>query len=229
VEEYRNVATSILSNFMQKDDTTMDGEDGITNANDEAFNNIDFDAPKLSKVSDLETLAAMLDAELYEKEWFVTGLVNPSYFADEFKFEDPDVKVNGIEDYAKGVRKIFDQDTAKAEIISSKVTDTNQITITWRLSGNVNIGPAGLTIKPYICYTDFTVDDETGLIVFQEDRFDIPGWDILLSALFPFLIGKVTSPPAPPVEPRPTPIMPSMSSSTSESSSPLDKLMQLFK
>lgn len=40
------------------------------------------------------------------------------------------------------------------------------------------------------------------MIVFQEDRFDIPGWDILLSALFPFLIGKVTKGPAPEVEPR---------------------------
>lgn len=38
--------------------------------------------------------------------------------------------------------------------------------------------------------------------MFQEDRFDIPGWDILLSALFPFLIGKVTKDPAPEVKPR---------------------------
>ena len=51
-------------------------------------------------------------------------------------------------------------------------------------------------------YTDFTIDESTGLITFQEDRFDIPGWDILLSALFPFLIGKVTKLPAPKVEPR---------------------------
>lgn len=38
--------------------------------------------------------------------------------------------------------------------------------------------------------------------MFQEDRFDIPGWDILLSALFPFLIGKITKEPAPEVAPR---------------------------
>ncbi len=29
------------------------------------------------------------------------------------------------------------------------------------------------------------------MIVFQEDRFDIPGWDILISAFFPFLVGRV--------------------------------------
>merc|ERR1712161_107565 len=49
---------------------------------------------------------------------------------------------------------------------------------------------SGLTIKPYIVYTDFTIDNE------------IEQWDILLSALFPFLIGKITSDPAPPVEKR---------------------------
>ena len=163
---------------------------------------IDFNAPKSSKLS-LQDLASVLDYELYNKEWFVTGRVNPIYFDDKFTFQDPDVKLTGIEEYARGVLKLFDQSTSRAEIISTVVNTTvpNTITVTWRLSGGVSIGP-GLTIKPYICYTDFTVDEESGLIVFQEDRFSIPGWDILLSALFPFLIGKVTSEPAPEVEPR---------------------------
>lgn len=53
------------------------------------------------------------------------------------------------------------------------------VTCTWRLSGGVNIA-FGLQIKPYIVYTDFTIDPQTSLIVAQEDRFDLPGWDILL-------------------------------------------------
>jgi hypothetical protein len=80
--------------------------------------------------------------------------------------------------------------------------------VTWRLSGAVNLGP-GLKIKPYVVYTDLRVDPEDGLIVFQEDRISIPGKDILISALFPFLVsdkgGKggllsLAPPPAPPVE-----------------------------
>lgn len=116
-------------------------------------------------------------------------------------------------DYARGVYKLFDQETSRAEIISTDVNTTvpNTITVTWRLSGRVKVGP-GLTIKPYICYTDFTVDTNgSGLIVFQEDRFDIPGWDIILSSLFPFLIGRVTAPPAPPVEPRTASVAPKKS------------------
>ena len=159
-----------------------------------------------------------------------------SYFSDDFAFQDPDVKVNGIEgmlsirhtiwskyssicanspfaattslfvfaDYARGVNKIFDQSTARAEIISTVVnTEASKptITVTWWLSGGVNIA-WGLNIKPYIVYTDFVVDPTTSLIVFQEDKFDLPSWDIFLSFLFPFLIGKVTAEPAPPVPKR---------------------------
>ena len=193
VEEYRNIATRVLSNFMRKEEM-QESSDPLAD--------IDFSSPKMSMLP-LETLAQLLDAELYELEWFVTGRVNPCYFAESFKFQDPDVKLSGIEAYARGVQKIFNQETARAEIISTTVsTDApNMITCTWRLSGNVNIGP-GLTIKPYIVYTDFTVDPHTGLIVFQQDRFDSPQWDILLSSLFPWTIGKITAPPAPPVEPR---------------------------
>jgi hypothetical protein len=192
VDEYRNGVTEFLSNFMQR--TPQDGESS------DPLADIDFLAPKVGKMS-LEKLAATLDAELCEREWFVTGNVNPIYFSDNFQFQDPDVKLTGIEEYARGVLKLFDQDTSRAQIISTVVNTTtpNTITVTWRLSGGVNIGP-GLTIKPYICYTDFTVDEDSGLVVFQEDRFSIPGWDILLSALFPFLIGKITAPPAPEVE-----------------------------
>jgi hypothetical protein len=197
-EEYRNAATKFLSSFMSKESDDKSPLDDI-----------DFDAPKLTNLP-LSILAQALDAELYASEWFVTGRVNPVYFADSFSFQDPDVKLSGIEEYARGVNKLFDQQTARAEIISTAVTKDNTITCTWRLSGKVDIGP-GLSIKPYIVYTDFTVDPQSGLIVFQEDRFDLPQWDILLSALFPFVIGRITSLPAPNPEPRvPPPSMPNL-------------------
>lgn len=198
-KEYRNVATQVLSNFLPKEkeeNIAANGQDSI-----DPIAAINFSAPKISK-KNLEELAAILDYELYDKEWFVTGNVNPIYFSDDFQFQDPDVKISGIEEYAKGVYKLFDQ-SSRAEIISTVVNTTvpDTITVTWRLSGKVNIGP-GLTIKPYIVFTDFVVDPSSGLIISQEDRFDLPGWDILLSSFFPFLIGKVTAPPAPEVEAR---------------------------
>ena len=205
VEEYRNVATQFLSNFMMNKETTKAPED----ISDEAF----WNQPKLKNVP-MELLAQALDAELYQSQWFVTGRVNPIYFSDSFRFQDPDVKVQGIRDYARGVQKIFDPATARADILSTQVNPErgpHSITCTWRLSGKVNIG-GGINIKPYIVYTDFTVDPADGCIVFQEDRFDLPSWDILLSALLPFTIGIVTAPPAPMPPPRdPPPALPNLS------------------
>ena len=219
VEEYKNAATKIFSKFMQRNDNMDDNiKSGDEEKNKNILASIDFNAPKIKKIP-IQTLAQALDYELYTKEWFVTGNVNPIYFSEKFEFQDPDVKLSGIENYAKGVNTLFDQETSRAEVISVVVNDVsdkedyNVITVTWRLSGRVNIGPGdGLPIKPYICYTDFRVEKETGLIYFQEDKFDIPQWDILLSALFPFLIGKVTSPPAKDVERSDIPIMPKISS-----------------
>ena len=121
---------------------------------------------------------------------------------------------------------MFDAETARAEIISTEASpDKNIITVTWRLSGKVNIGPNKLNIKPYICYTDFEVnDDDDGLIVSQTDRFDIPQWDILVSALFPFTIGKLTAPPAPPVPPR----SPTLPTTTTNNKSPWDTLLSFL-
>ena len=111
------------------------------------------------------------------------------------------------------------------EIIYTAINDTtpNTITVAWRLSGSVNIGlfvnlylstssianfnfdflsiaGPGLNIKPYVVFTDLTISPKDGLIVKQKDRFSIPGYDIVLSALFPFLIGNVLKPSALPIQ-----------------------------
>ena len=77
-------------------------------------------------------------------------------------------------------------------------TAVHTITVTWRLSGRVKVGP-GFDIKPYLVFTDFRVDPRTGLVAFQEDRFSLPGWDLLLSALLPPLRPWL-APPAPPAD-----------------------------
>jgi hypothetical protein len=187
-EEYVNPITQALGKFIAKENRKS------------VVDTIDWNIPK-RKFSTLDELANLLDEALKKQEWFVTGNVDPSFFSDDFAFQDPDVKIKGIKEYAKGVNKIFSQ-TSRAEVITVRVNNTipDTLTVTWRLSGAVNLG-AGLKIKPYVVYTDLRVSPDDGLIVFQEDRFSIPGYDILLSALFPFLVSAGwLSPPAPSVE-----------------------------
>jgi hypothetical protein len=94
------------------------------------------------------------------------------------------------------VNKIFSQKNSRAEIIAVRKSETaeNTLTVSWRLSGTINIG-LGLQIKPFIVFTNFVVGSD-GLIISQEDIFSIPGLDIVLSAFFPFLIDKFFLPPA---------------------------------
>lgn len=177
------------------------GGGGRSGRDDSAFLGIDWDAAK----DPSESAAVLIDKLgplLTAREWFVTGLSEPSLFSDDFLFKDPDVTVVGIKKYSEGVRKLFDQETARAEVVSIRCSDTrsNAIIVTWRLSGCVSLGGVKIDIKPYIVYTELRLDAAgSGLVDFQQDFFSVPGWDILLSALAPRLRPFLT-PPAPPIE-----------------------------
>lgn len=195
-QEYRNPGTRLLGLFIKT-------EEKIVSPKQVDLNSIQWNKPKRRK-SSLLSLSSALEKALKSTEWFVTGLVDPSFFSGDFRFQDPDVKLKGIENYARGVNKIFSQQDSRAEIVSvvPSLTTSNSLTVTWRLSGSINVGP-GLKIKPFLVYTDFLVDPSSGLISFQEDRFSIPGYDIVLSSLFPFLVGlnlPWISPPCPDID-----------------------------
>jgi len=91
-EKYQNKVAELLSNFMSNQDDVkrMSGK-----AEDDPLGDINFEAPK--KKLPLSKLAQVLDDELLDKEWFVTGRVNPIYFSKDFQFKDPDVSIDGIE------------------------------------------------------------------------------------------------------------------------------------
>ena len=190
-EEYTNIAAKLFSAFIRPLDKKSVGNKGVN------LDCIDWDCNKRKKTN-LKRLNRDLFESIKLREWFVTGNVEPQFFSDDFAFEDPDVKTNGIENYARAVSKIFAPGT-RAEVIRSVIDEeASIITIIWRLEGRVRIGP-GLPIKPFIVSSDLTVNSD-GLVSFQRDRFSLPGWDIFLSALFPALNGVITSKPEPPIQ-----------------------------
>jgi len=204
-EYYSNPIAALLGNFLPST-----SKSNLSNSDDiKIVDKIDWKMAKRSKYKSSNKFIADLTASLKDREWFVTGNVDPSYFDSDFRFQDPDVSVTGIEQYARGVNKLFNQKLSRAEIISITLLndDTNKsikkidyssfsVLVSWRLSGRVNIGGGdGLYIKPFIVNTELIVSEQSGLIVFQEDKFSIPGWDIFLSAFFPSL--PFLQPPAP--------------------------------
>ena len=74
-EDYVNPVTEFLGRFIPKQAPLELG--------------VDWDKTKTPLP--LGELAQALDRGLRANEWFVTGKVLPELFADDFKFEDPDV------------------------------------------------------------------------------------------------------------------------------------------
>lgn len=174
-EEYENPATALIGRILNRKKPL----------------DVDFSVQKTPMAP--AQLASKLEAGLKEREWFVTGRILPELFSDDFQFVDPDVSLKGVREYAEGVRTLFSEDS-RAEVVSCELSEEDVLTVTWRLSGKVNV-LGGLKIKPYLVYTDLAIQD--GLVVSQEDRFSIPSWDILLSAFAPWL--PFLAPPAPPI------------------------------
>ena len=152
----------------------------------DALGHIDFQAPKLTGLT-LQQMRDLVEEGLSKTSWFVTGEVDPRLFAEDFTFKDDSVATSGIKSYAMGVRKLFDQATAKAELIAVEVvagqttSEAPKVVVAWRLEGGVNL-PFKPKIKPYVVTTTFTLNSE-GLIDSQLDEFSVPGWDLLLSTI----------------------------------------------
>jgi hypothetical protein len=158
----------------------------------------------------LSRLAQRLDDECAATEFLVTGHVNPSLYHPDFYYQDADVALESLEDYARSVHALFDQAVSRAEIVTTTVRtqDTPQtITCLWRCSGKANL-LWGVDIKAFHITTHWEICPTTGLICRQEDEYGLPQWDLLLSAVFPFLNGVVTAAPAPPVERAPPTMSP---------------------
>eukprot|EP00588_Corethron_pennatum_P019937 CAMPEP_0194315644 /NCGR_PEP_ID=MMETSP0171-20130528/12433_1 /TAXON_ID=218684 /ORGANISM="Corethron pennatum, Strain L29A3" /LENGTH=186 /DNA_ID=CAMNT_0039071535 /DNA_START=648 /DNA_END=1208 /DNA_ORIENTATION=- len=157
---------------------------------------------------DTTIMAKILDAEIFETEWLVTGRVNPAYFSDKFEFREHGMELEGIENYARFVHNLYDQATVRAEVVSTLPCPdhADQITCTWRLSGTLDNGDP---IKAQICRTIFTIDTYgIGLITYQETVSEVSEWDMLLSSFMPFLNGTITAGDAPPVPTRKPPVNP---------------------
>jgi len=158
------------------------------------LSHVDWGAPKAAGLP-LQQLAERFTAEFLQREWFVTGDVPVELFSDAFAFKDDSVATSGIKSYALGVRKLFDQATARAELIEVVADEAARaIVATWRLEGAVNL-PLKPRIPPYVVTTTLGVGED-GLIVSQVDAFSQPGWKLLAGALLGAWAGPAPAPAA---------------------------------
>ena len=58
-----------------------------------------------------------------EGQYYITGQIDASIFADDCAFIDPTTNVKGPSFYSNAVRTLFDQATSRADLLSIEVTD----------------------------------------------------------------------------------------------------------
>ena len=180
--ETKSLLVKALKSSLPKEKMESSRETKIINPLD----TISWDRPKRRGLNP-EQMADAINDGLREREWFVTGKGLPELYSDNFSFSDPQVSLTGYEQYCRQVRLLFDQTTARCEIVCCSVTAPDTITVLWRNSGRVNIGPVGIILKPYIVATKLRMDPNDGnLIVSQVDEFASDGFGLLLYQV-PFL------------------------------------------
>eukprot|EP00929_Paragymnodinium_shiwhaense_P075826 TRINITY_DN38823_c0_g1_i5.p1 TRINITY_DN38823_c0_g1~~TRINITY_DN38823_c0_g1_i5.p1 ORF type:complete len:238 (-),score=22.61 TRINITY_DN38823_c0_g1_i5:240-899(-) len=92
----------------------------------------------------LEETRAALEAALRKDIWFISGNVRKEFFAENFRFQDPDVKVNGIDEYGKAVHSLFDQEKTTGEILevtAEGAPGAQAIRVRWWLAATVGLPP----------------------------------------------------------------------------------------
>lgn len=129
----------------------------------------------------IEQMADAINDGLVENSWFVTGRGRPELFSDHFTFSDPQVSLVGYEQYCRSVRKLFDQNTARCELVCCSATGPDTIAVLSRNSGKVNLGGVQIDLKPYVVTTTLKTDPNDGnLVVSQVDEFDSDPVGLLL-------------------------------------------------
>ena len=69
----------------------------------------------------IEQLKDIIAHDFQTGQYYITGNLTQSVFADDCVFQDPTTRVHGPEYYSTAVAKLFDQETSRADLISIEV------------------------------------------------------------------------------------------------------------
>ena len=92
--------------------------------------------------------------------------------------------------------QLFSPETSSVDLLSSKITAPEEITIKWRLAGVIKQLGVTFTFKPYTGQTVYELDAVTGLITRQTETWDTSILDVFASIFIP----SFGAPPAPPAD-----------------------------
>lgn len=144
-----------------------------------------------------EQRLAIVREDFEKRQYYVTGRLSKTIYADHCVFDgpDPDVPVQGLTKYVDAASGLFYRPLSRVDLIRiGLMPDGESVRARWRLEGALNL-PWRPKIKPYVGQTTYTFD-ENGLVTSHVETWSVSALDAFASTLLPFL--PFGAPPAPP-------------------------------
>lgn len=122
----------------------------------------------------IDEVARIIERDLSEGQYFVTGNLTREVFDDRCRFVDPTNDVVGLSRYLTALGLLFDPATSEVTVRSVEVTSPTTIESVGTLEGYLRF-PWHPKVDKYTYSMTHRVDPETGLIVEQSQTWDISG------------------------------------------------------
>ena len=135
----------------------------------------------------VEQVSEILEKDLGERKYFITGNLTTGIFDDECRFRDPTNDIVGLSRYKKALDILFDPRNSTLDLISIGVVREEgkdpYIKASWTLGGYLKL-PWNPYIRPFKGTSTYTLN-EKGLISLQSQEWDISALDALIQTFTP--------------------------------------------
>ena len=118
---------------------------------------------------------------LVRVQYFVTGNLTRSIYADNCRFRDPTTDVVGLKRYILAVSSLFEPETSRADLLSIRTISTSEIRMEWVLEGQLQL-PWKPYIPPVRGTTKYRVNSE-GLVDLHDETWSVSPLTAALAVL----------------------------------------------
>ena len=138
-------------------------------------------APVKTTGLSVDAVKAIIEEDFRSRQYFITGNLTPSVYADDCRFQDPTTDVRGLQRYIFAVSNLFEPGISSVELLSIVALSDTQIKSEWVLQGSLK-----LPWKPFIPAvhgsTIYSLNGD-GLIVSHAEEWDVSAWAAALAVV----------------------------------------------
>ena len=143
------------------------------------------DASPKRKGLPLAEVAKVIEADLRERKYILTGDMTTSVFSDEARFQDPNNAVDGLSRYKTALSLLFRPEESGLEDVRVTVNQgANTIEADYVAYGTLKL-PWRPSIAPWAGHIVYSIDPDSGLVASQVDVWNITRFDAVRQTFTP--------------------------------------------